>query len=746
LILTAAAVLLVCAAALAVLAVSGAAGGPDDSVAGMGGRFSPSNRHTQPETAPVHFDPPVFTKAGYELIAENGGSRLYLHQTMARILLEHDGYIWSSTPHPDDIPENRYNDEWLNRLHSLFHFSQWDTERNSARNNRSFEDEGGRIVSRTALPDGVRLELYMDTVKIGLVADLKLESGELVFRIDSGSIREDGTVSLLTISPLPYFGTTYRGRIPGYIFVPDGPGALMRFADEHPFIEEMYTASVYGEDFAVSFNNYGIGTGASTVVPVFGMVHGAGERAFFAVLEEGKHNAQITASLSGDIDFNNTFARFTLRHTYFAFTSKDGGGFNTYQRDRAENNISVRYIPLQGFDADYNGMARVYREYLTERDLLPRNDLAGLPTTLHLSLICADSESGLFRRSLVPMTTFGQAEEIVANLRERGVEDMSVSLLGWNRGGATDNRGSNSQIERRLGGASGLQALTEAVSRTGSRLYLDTSFNEFNGSGGYSARADTIRLVSGGVFRYSWWEDIYMLALPVVNERLIRDIPRLAGRSGGAGLRMDGSMLFSDHNPNRSVTREQAAALLEERFARAAGEGGLAVSSPNAFLWKYMNEYAWLPLYNRQYTYFSDTVPFLPMVLHGSARLTSEYINLAADPVEATLRSIEYSAEPHFILSHEPAWRLLDTRMPWVFTSQAAIWAAAAAESYRMAAETLGQVRGFAMIRHEAVEHGQVRVTYDNGVVIYINYTDLPWSIDGLTVGARTAIAKGGAG
>jgi len=163
-------------------------------------------------------------------------------------------------------------------------------------------------------------------------------------------------------------------------------------------------------------------------------------------------------------------------------------------------------------------------------------------------------------------------------------------------------------------------------------------------------------------------------------------------------------------------------------------------------LWKYMNEYAWLPLYNRQYTYFSDTVPFLPMVLHGSARLTSEYINLAADPVEATLRSIEYSAEPHFILSHEPAWRLLDTRMPWVFTSQAAIWAAAAAGSYRMAAETLGQVRGFAMIRHEAVEHGQVRVTYDNGVVIYINYTDLPWSIDGLTVGARTAIAKGGAG
>jgi len=579
-----------------------------------------------------------------------------------------------------------------------------------------------------------------------MTVELTLENGELLFSIDNASIREDGHTRLLSITPLPYFGTTYKERIPGYIFVPDGPGALMRFSNEHPYYEEAYSAYVYGEDYSISFSNHNIGLGAYAAAPVFGITHGFENRALFAVLEEGRHNAMISASLSGAVsDFNNVCAVFTLRHTYFAYTGKDGSGFNTYQRELADNDISVRYIPLSGKDADYNGMALCYRQYLAERGMLPRNTLAGTDMTLHLELVCADSEPGLFRRSLVPMTTFDQASAIIGELRALGVRDMSVTLQGWNSGGATDNRGDNHSVERRLGGVSGLRSLVDDVTKTGSRLYLGTSFDTFNGrGGGYSARADTIRLVSGGVYRYeSWDQTTYMLAVPVVNEHLKKEIPRLVDRSNGAGLNMsyDGYWLFSDHNPNRSVTRSRAAELLEERYAHAGAQTGIITTQPHDFLWKHIEGYNGFPLFNYQYVYFSDTVPFLSIVLHGTVRITSDYINLAADPREMMLRNIEYGAEPGFILSHEPAWKLLDTRMPWVFSSQAAIWTREAAECYAMADRTLGTVRGVPVSRHEALEQGRVRITYENGARIYINYTGEAWSIDGLTVDPRDAAA-----
>ena len=50
---------------------------------------------------------------------------------------------------------------------------------------------------------------------------------------------------------------------------------------------------------------------------------------------------------------------------------------------------------------------------------------------------------------------------------------------------------------------------------------------------------------------------------------------------------------------------------------------------PNGYLWKYTSEMYDLPLTGGQLLYESDTVPFLQIVLNGSADLFSAPVNTA---------------------------------------------------------------------------------------------------------------------
>ena len=42
------------------------------------------------------------------------------------------------------------------------------------------------------------------------------------------------------------------------------------------------------------------------------------------------------------------------------------------------------------------------------------------------------------------------------------------------------------------------------------------------------------------------------------------------------------------------------------------------------------------------------------------------------------------------------------------------------------------------IINHEILDNGLVKVTYDNGISVYVNYTDSELSADGITVDAMS--------
>lgn len=60
--------------------------------------------------------------------------------------------------------------------------------------------------------------------------------------------------------------------------------------------------------------------------------------------------------------------------------------------------------------------------------------------------------------------------------------------------------------------------------------------------------------------------------------------------------------------------------------------------------------------------------------------------------------------------------------------------------------EMLGPVAGAVMLRHDRPAEGVARTVYDNGVTIYVNYTEQAVTVDGVAVPAMAcAAAQGGA-
>ena len=78
---------------------------------------------------------------------------------------------------------------------------------------------------------------------------------------------------------LPFLGSAYSNTIPGYFFIPDGCGALMRF-DEPKTYNSSTLLRVYGPDVSVqapaAYQNGLAPTPTKNLqFPVYGAVHGS---------------------------------------------------------------------------------------------------------------------------------------------------------------------------------------------------------------------------------------------------------------------------------------------------------------------------------------------------------------------------------------------------------------------------------------------------------------------------------------
>jgi len=140
--------------------------------------------------------------------------------------------------------------------------------------------------------------------------------------------------------------------------------------------------------------------------------------------------------------------------------------------------------------------------------------------------------------------------------------------------------------------------------------------------------------------------------------------------------------------------------------------------------------YAWdaqalldLPMYSSEQARLTDTVPLIPYMVAGRRPGFGRAGNFFSNTTNELLRMIDYHLYPAFFVTEASAYQLIDTPSEHIFTSRYQDWQPEIQRQYNFIADALNAVLGHHVVDREILTIGVVKVTYDHGVEIYINYS-----------------------
>ncbi len=697
------------------------------------------NKSTQIENGKV-YEVSAERLEEFKKLCESTTHELYLNEgTLGiQILDKQTGFVYTSTG--TDV--EGMNETWSNFMYSGVTVEYADKKNKVIRKPLTLSDAKIGLTKRS---DGFDAEITYQEAGITLKLSVTLEGEDLVVQVPEESIKETGEYKLQTIYLYPFLGATKGTQNNGYFFVPDGCGALIRTNQEELLVTSPYVKRVYGNDFGMgdfttSQENSLLKDPKQIYIPIYGIVLQQGEdkgQGFAAVLEEGEEYADLEAYVSGlSGPYNFMTAKFVYRQIYKQAVDQNGTVMLTNQEKYNKTGIRTRYHFLSGKQADYVGIANFYRNYLIENEALtPSKKQETIP--MKLEFLASELESGMFGYSTIVMTEIKDMQQIIKELKESGIQNQTVVVSGYGKEGASGSMPSKVKLTGKIGSRSEWDNFVSQIHQDGNRveLYID-EMKAFKTGGNYSQGKDVVQginkeLVNG--FRYGLF---YYLNSSFVAEQL-----KTEGKSAeklkvdGIAVDTSGFSLFSNWNKKNTITRKEA----KEQLKESAKQGiEKSFYSPNSYLFAQTKALYDIPMESSQYLIFTDTVPFLQMVLKGLIPYYASASNFNADTVNEQLKKIEYGAYPSYYLTKKDPIELYNTLSAWLFTSAYDVWKEPLIAEYHMLNEALAKVEGAYLIDHEMVAENVAVTTYSNGVKLAINYNQNSVDVEGTKVAGKS--------
>ena len=580
------------------------------------------------------------------------------------------------------------------------------------------------------------------------------------------------TLPLYSISLLEYFGAGGPAD-QGYIFVPDGSGAIINF-NNGKVNSPPYMQQVYGIDPALNPRKERTSYQNQVHLPVFGLKHE--DRALFGMIDKGETYVRIKADVAGRASSYNTaypeivvlpVAKTQLQGSVEIVV--EGQVFrneiNVYQKRKNSGDVIVRYAFLGEEQASYVGMARTYQDQLIKqhslRRLQPKDDL---PFYLELvgAVHATEPVLGIPRTVIKPLTTYEQGAEIIDELLTKNVGNLKVRYSGWLAGGLKHKYPGSLSLEKHVGTKEDLETFGSYLAAQGIDLFLDVNFINIQKHGTFdgfipltSASRYLNRQVARtfdydlGTYKLDPKRPSYVLSpgkLEGLVQGFMHDFTALP--VDGISLRGLGMQVSSDFREAKEklVDREQSLAILSNQLDFISGEElKILVDGGNAYALPYADSIVNLPLESSLFSITDGTVPFLPIVLHGYINYAGEPVNLAQDYRTNLLRTIEAGASPYYLWTFVDPSVLKDSNFTYLYSTNYRHWLDEASEFYRRSNEVLREVQGQVIVDHIVLAPQVYGTKYESGDVVVVNYQDEAVWLDGVEVpGLDFILFKGG--
>jgi hypothetical protein len=702
-----------------------------------------SNRYTQiePEHLPVS-DNPFASLEGYEYRGTYEGYAFYDKASDAsfRIVETSTGYLWASSvdydyfldpnsalADPDDLGLNLF---WQNKLRSPFFLSYY--QNLNLREEHAFENTRSRLtMTRRTFSDGVGfdVEVSLFLSKINFSYSVIFNAEGLHIDLPFASIEELGDFKLSTISLYPLLGATKRLRTPGYVVIPDGVGALIRYTDDPNL--GVYTKRYFGHDEGL--NAYS--SDQPLFANMYGVVHGHQQHAMLAVIDDGAAHAIFNHFGSQVfLDFNFSYVSFNYRTTYRQFLNQaKTSSVNLLQQSPSPINLGLHYQFLKGSQADYVGLANRFADWRFANEANAIN-LSAVP--LHVDVLALETKPGLFSRQNVVMTNVDELIGIVDDLRTNVTDQLMLNYLGWQQGGYSYTAPQYQQFDRALGNLEAWHAYENTFDNDHTVLHFaGDPYRAYVRGRGYQT-SDIIQTIG---LEFLIDQDYYQLNAQA-GQRLLADLRRTIDELNIQAVSLDtiGFRLSSDFSP-LGLSKQAMINTLQQGLSIKDG-----LYRPMSYAWKgqYLMD---LPMYSSEQARLTDTIPLIPYMLSKHRIGFGRAGNFFSNTTNELLRMIDYGLYPAFFVSEASAYQLIDTASEHIFTSRYDDWQPEIKRQYDFIANALVHVLGQRVIAREVLDLGVVAVTYELGTTIYINYGGNPFQQGSLVVNPMSYVVRSAA-
>lgn len=580
----------------------------------------------------------------------------------------------------------------------------------------------------------------------------RLDGEDFVVEVPLSDIQYREDYPLYNLALLPYFGAGGTGD-EGFLFVPEGGGALIRF-NNGKVSQNNYYSNVYGWDMAV--NREYIVHETEAYFAAYGIANG--EDSFLCFMEEGAPYASVQADISGKSNsYNYVNAVYSIaQREQYDVSDKVNGKVFVYLPELPDETLRQRYRFIKS--NDYVDMAKTYQGYLQEQygAYLVVNEDAQVPVAVEV-IGAVDKVKQVFGVPVskpLRLTSYKEALAIVKQLQEEGMGNMSVKLTGWMNGGVRQQMLGKAKPISELGSSRDLKALASYAADNGIGLYLDGITNyaiDSNLFDGFVQFADTARFITKEKAELNDYRTVtyikdtdnsdayYLLHADRILE-MADNLEKAADKYGaGVSFQDIGDVVSSDFYRKAPVSRQTALNNQKDKLkALADRDMPVMINKGNDYAVAYSDMVVNMDLGGSAYTILDQRIPFYQIAVHGYVNYTGEALNLTQNYEQELLNSAEYGAGLSFAVMDESAFALQKTLYTEYFGADFSLWHDRMMDIYTRYNEELGHIFHQQMTDHAYVGENTSCTTYEDGTKVYVNYEyEDVRTADGVTVPAR---------
>jgi len=445
------------------------------------------------------------------------------------------------------------------------------------------------------------------------------------------------------------------------------------------------------------------------------------------------------------------------RHCHSAGQRGDGGG-----GDGAPEDPAVEYRFLTGEDADYSGMARVYRKYQLERGAcVPLKERAANNPYLKYA---AEAMNVRIRLGMKPLPTpvmeqtlenepemvisctFDRMKELIDEFKRQGIKKAEFCMIGWNLKGHDGRYPEMFPVEESLGGEEKLRELIKYGQDNGYQMTCHSNSSDAYSISSMWNEDDIIVLKNGEIsVDPNPWSGgrMYQLCPSVAEKQAKVLLPKIADL-GFKGIHYID--VISLHPPRKCYSKkhfinkkqsteinDRIMKLTKELFGGFSSEGAYDVNIGNldyALLVHSKTFGGDIPICDRVIPLWE--IVYHGIVLHNTSWETASYNAYGVDEntEKRCLKNIEFGGRPQCYIHHGFHGNKEELENGFTTaTDELMTESVKRMKELHDDYEELSFLQYEFMEKHEEIDENVFRVTYSDGTEIIADYNDCSYKI-----------------